>query len=376
MRKFTIKSIVVLLMCVCLVSTDQNVWATTYPNPASPTVSSSPSECEKIALLSGNIYEFASAYEKGKAERYYDGTDQFAPTPVTLSWVAESGAQYYTVILSQKADLSNAQSFVTFDTTLTIEDLFMGTRYYYQVVAHYAEKTVKSRVFEFETEYVTRTVDIEGISNTRDIGGYYTVDGKYRIRQGLVYRGGEAEYATEAGRQKFLYTYGIKTDLDLRGVKTTPFGDAVNHISVSAPYYLGSNGILTASYRDALIEEIKAFANPENYPIYVHCSLGRDRTGTLCFLISALCGVGEMELFLDYEISWFSVKGCYGNVSPEKNVNSVFAPLYQYINSYPVTGENVTLADRTEAFLKEYLGISQEEIDSIRSILLEEVSVG
>lgn len=338
-----------------------------------PTIFASPENGQKISLLSGNIYEFASNYEKYKANQYYDGSNQFAPNPVIISWISEEGAQHFTVKLSQRADLTDAVSYVTFDNQLVLSDLFMGTHYYYQITAHFENRTVKSKIFDFETEYVTRTVNIEGLSNTRDIGGYYTEDGKYRIRQGLVYRGGETEPVTEQGRISFLQTFGIVTDLDLRGVATSPFGDAVNHVSVSAPYYVSGNGIINPSYKQALITEIKTFANPDNYPIYVHCSLGRDRTGTLCFLISALCGVGEKELYLDYEISWFSERGCHGGFSPQSMVGGSFTELYDYINTYPTETEAPTLADRTEAFLKNELGITQEEIDTIRSILLEEV---
>ena len=57
-------------------------------------------------------------------------------------------------------------------STETIEDLFMGTKYYYQVIAQFENKTVKSQIFSFETSYLPRTIDVEGISNTRDAGGY------------------------------------------------------------------------------------------------------------------------------------------------------------------------------------------------------------
>lgn len=329
----------------------------------------------KATLLAGNAYEFAAFYEKLKSEAYYDGTDQFAPVPAVISWTAEEGAQYYTVKLSQNADLSDAMHFVTFDNELAIENLFMGTDYYYQIVAHYADKVIQSRTFAMQTAYLPRTISIEGISNTRDIGGYYTVDGTHRLRQGLVYRGGETEHVTEQGRYDFLYTYGIRTDLDLRGYAKSPFGDAVNFVSVSAPYYMGSStGILAESYRDALITEIKTFADPASYPIYVHCALGRDRTGTVCFLISALCGVGETDLYRDFEMSFLSERGSYGS-TPSAHVNGAFTDLFEYINTYPVANNaDASLADRTAAFMMEQLDITQEEIDSIRSIMLEEVA--
>lgn len=377
MKKRTVCFLAVIALCVSMLSVSPSILGgDTVPLSSGtaayqPTITAGPS---MVSLLEGNVYEYSAYYQKLKSLEYCDETDQYAPVPARISWTVQEGAQYYTVKFSSNADLSDPIRFVTFDQEIYIEDLYMGTTYYYQIVAHYADKTVVSRIFTLQTAHLPRTVFIEGLSNTRDIGGYYTVDGNYRLRQGLVYRGGETEYVTEQGRYDFLYTYGIRTDLDLRGLSKSPFGDAVNFVSVSAPYYMGSStGILAESYRDALITEIKTFANPANYPIYVHCALGRDRTGTICFLINALCGVGEMDLYREYELSFLSERGSSGS-TPKAHVAGAFTSLFNYINTYPVADEGATLAERTEAFMKEQLGITQEEIDSIRSILLEEVT--
>ena len=226
---------------------------------------------------------------------------------------------------------------------------------------------------------MTRTISIEGMTNTRDIGGYYVENGTKRIKQGMVYRGAKIEDATEAGKQKMLYEYGIKTDLDMRGeVAKSPLGDSVNFVNVSGPFYIGRDGIDSTNttdkahwkgtYREALLQEIRTFANPDNYPIYVHCSLGRDRTGTICFLINALCGVGEMDLFMDYELSFMSKMGNTDGGSPTKLVGENFTKLYNYIKEYG-TG---TMAENTEKFMLD-IGITQEEIDAIREIMIEEV---
>ena len=345
-----------------------------------PTIQATPL-AETLNMLEGDIYEVASNYEKGKSEAYYQkGVDHFAPVEVAMSWTAEEGALYYTVKLGTDKSLTNATSYVTFETVLPLPNIFMGEQYYYQITAHYADKAVKSRIFEFATAHLPRTIALEGVSNTRDAGGYYTEDGQYRIRQGLVYRGGKLEDITAAAREKALNVYGFKTDLDLRAEATkSPLGDTVNFVNVSGPYYVaGENGILSetdsskgpwkGTYRDALLTEIRTFANPANYPIYVHCSLGRDRTGTIIFLINALCGVGEMDLFMDYELSFFSAVGTADSAMPKQMVNTAFTSLYNYFKNY---GDG-TLKDNTEKFMLD-IGITQAEIDSIRNMLCEEV---
>ncbi len=368
-----------------------------------PTITATPSKAKVVDLLEGGILEFASNYEKGKAANYlpqgypsgYGSTsgtkkrpDEYSPKALTLSWESEEGAQYYTVKLATKKDLSDAVSYVTLDASLEIPDLYMNTMYYYQIIAKFADKAVKSQIFSFQTAKLIRTVDIEGVSNTRDAGGYSTVDGK-RIRQGMVYRGGKLEDITAAGKEKALKTYGFKTDLDLRAEATvSPLGDGVNFVNLSGPYYVtgasanvlatsvtginstqdSSKGPWKGTYREALLKEIQTFAKPENYPIYVHCSLGRDRTGTIIFLINALCGVGEADLYMDYEASFFSTVGCLDAQLPQTLVYGAFSALYDSIKNYG----SGTLAQNTEKFMLD-LGVTQAEIDTIRSIMIEEV---
>ena len=351
-----------------------------------PTVTSK-EENTMVNLLSGDILEFASNYTVGAAQSYLPAgygpgnvyrADDFAPAPFTLTWESEEGALYYNLKLSTKPDLSDAVKYITFTNSHTFEDLFMGTKYYYQVIAQFESKTVKSRIFSFETAYLPRTIHVEGVSNTRDFGGYYTVDGTHRIRQGMIYRGAKLEPATQAGIDKLLNVYGIKTDLDMRAEATvSPLGAGVNFVNVSGPYYVGSTGVDSTNdsskgpwkgtYRDALLLEIKTFAKRENYPIYIHCSLGRDRTGTLAFLINALCGVGVDDLYRDYETSFFSEMGCLDGQSAVGMMTQIKV-LHDYLAQYG-TG---TLAQNTEKFMLD-IGVTQAEIDSIRSILLEEV---
>ncbi len=355
-----------------------------------PTITTTLKENETVDLLQGNFLEFSANYRKLLSKQYLpEGygpgnvarEDDYAPKSATLGWESKEAARYYTVKLSRNADLSDSTSYMTLGNTLDVEDLFMGTKYYYQVIAHFEDKTVKSRIFGFETSYLPRTQAVEGVSNTRDAGGCYTEDGKHRVRQGLFYRGGKLDDMTASAKDKLLYVYGIKTDLDLRGERSaSPLGSGVKFVNVSGPYYTGGTGIdsvqssssahWTGTYRDALLKEIRTFAAPENYPIYFHCSLGRDRTGTLAFLINALLGVGEKDLYRDYESSFFSTMGCLDGTSPEYLVDKVFTDLYYYIKDYKSLPSTYTLAQKTERFMLD-IGITQEEIDSIRSILLE-----
>lgn len=336
-----------------------------------PSISASPSKGAEVSLLSGGIYEVASNYDPTAyaTEAYWGTGDNYAPESVDITWTSDEGASYYTVKVATNKGMKEAEKYVTYDEKITLSDLYAGTHYYYQVIAKFENKTVKSRIFDFYTADLPRTIYIDGVSNTRDAGGCKTEDGKYRVKQGMLYRGGLLEDITEEGKEQFLYTYGIKTDLDLRGNNgSSPVSADVNYIGVSGPWYTYEDGVFAEKYKEALKTEIRTYANADNYPIYVHCSLGRDRTGTIMFLINALCGVGQADLYRDYELSFFSVKGCADDSRPTYLVDKGIGSLHNSISRY----SDGTLAENTEKFMLD-LGITSEEIASIRSILLEEV---
>lgn len=345
-----------------------------------PVIDGNPNKV-KLPLLSGDIYTVSANYERCITDNYnLDYSDHFAPTPLVVSWTSEEEPLYYTFDISLNKSMLNAESYLTYENSITLSNLFMGKNYYYRISAKYEDKLIKSRVFEFETEYLPRTVLVDqNVSNTRDWGGYNAIDGS-RMRQGIVYRGGEIDSITEQGKDVMLRDLGIKTDLDVRGDGATPktespLGEDVNYIEVKGPYYVagyGSGIDLEGVYREGLVTAIKAFANADNFPIYVHCSLGRDRTGTLCFLIQALLGVGEEDIYRDYELSMMSRTGkdkYNANSRASYMVNFPFRTLYDYIKNYE---KGKTLQQNAEAFLIS-IGITRAEIRDIKNNMLEEV---
>ena len=346
---------------------------------------------ETIALLEGEVLEFASNYTKGLGLQYApavakQGTDRFAPKPATISWKnSRDGALYYTVRVGLKKDLSDAEEYLVNDTKIDVEYLFAAKHYYYQIYAHYKnDEVVKSQVYDFYTADLPRTVSIPNVSNTRDIGGRFVMNGQYQVKQGMIYRGAEVDPSsgkawgaiTEEGKDIMVNVLGIKTDLDLRDgqtLKKSPIDPSLKYINVAAPWYAGHENSITAEkYKAALITEIRTFIDPENYPIYLHCSLGRDRAGTLAFLISALVGVEEIDLYRDYEMSFFAITGwadASQSDAQHANLMGAVGSIITYLNRY----EGATLMDKTESFVKEYLGLTQAEVDSIRNIMWEEV---
>lgn len=214
---------------------------------------------------------------------------------------------------------------------------------------------------------------IPGLRNVRDIGGWTG------LRTGRVYRGGALCWtngvpptcgaATAAALTEVLH---IRTDLDLRGKeerRQTRDGHLrVNFCDVGVPNFVSVplGGYLNAfvqtnAYRRALL----TFADSVNFPIYVHCAGGADRTGTVVFILEALCGVSDADLAIDYELTTFA-KDVYGlrrrNDEGKLNFKTM---VDRFRADYP----GATLAEKVAVYARQTLGLTEAEIAAIRANL-------
>ena len=334
-----------------------------------------PAENATVILANEDVYGWCSTFHMNKtdSEPFYQHADIYYPVPLILEWAEVEGVEYYRVYVSLNEDMSDAESYLINANTLTLSTLYTGATYYWQIDAVKADGFIRSSVHKFKTAKSIRAIEVEGVSNTRDAGGYAAADG-FRMKQGMIYRGGKLEGITANGIMTFHDIIGIKTDLDLRttgeggaGVKS-PLGDDVLYVNLDGRYYVGAKGIDTEEGKKIIADEIRVFVNPDNYPVYIHCSLGRDRTGTLVMLLQALIGVSKSDIMMDYEFSVFSVTGTLDNASISAIRGNIQAT-YKYISN---TYEGETFAEKTANYLMS-CGITAEEIQTIRDILLEEV---
>ena len=72
----------------------------------------------------------------------------------------------------------------------------------------------QSLVIRLSDDLPGRILEVDGVVNFRDIGGYHTADG-HRVRTGLIYRSGALGGITEKGMAT-LQGLGIKLVCDLR----------------------------------------------------------------------------------------------------------------------------------------------------------------
>ena len=336
-------------------------------------INAAPSSGATVPILPEALRSFFVNYEGPEtADPLITGLDMYQPVPVKISWTCEQEADYYIVGLSLKKDIEIAgsedvQYFVTVDDYIEVYELFAGKTYYYKVFAVKGNDALASILFSFKTEDYMRTVYIDGVSNTRDLGGKVGAGGK-RIKQGIIYRGAAVDSVTKEGRVDFLEKLGIKTEIDLRtGTELSLFRKDVNVVRIKAPMYVNNDmGIEQADYQEDLANEIRPFADPESYPIYFHCAIGRDRTGTLACIIQLIAGVSEEQILKDYVASFFSVSGANGDVVPSAHTKNITNTI-DYLKKY----SNGSLKQNLEKFLND-IGITTEEINAIRKNILED----
>ena len=323
-----------------------------------------PAQKSTYTLDNEKVADYFANYKPGYGINFFGLGEQLPMKSVKIEWEAEN-AKYCELWLADNVRFSNAMKFVTLENFVEVDGLIPNANYFWKVkVTDNNGNQNFSKAYNFKTEGHLRSVAIDGVSNVRDIGGAVTKDGK-TIKYGILYRSANGDSITEKGKET-VKKLGIKTDLDLRGdvIEKSPFGENVNIIKISGAYYNGHEAGVNGSeaYRNAFRDELKACANSDNYPMIFHCAIGRDRTGTLSFILQALCGVEKEALIREYELSYLSVGGTLdGN---KQMVNTITA-FYNFVDTY----EGETFVQKAESLVKS-LGVTDEDIASIRNILL------
>lgn len=252
------------------------------------------------------------------------------------------------------------------DYKISVYNLKPSTEYFYRLKLILSDDSYCGANGKFVTSESPRILTIDGAVNVRDIGGYETANGK-KIAYGKLYRGSEIDGKVEAGykisetgKTQMLEDLGINTDLDLRGKEYEKDAAKVLGKKISYKYYTASyySEIFDSNNKQVVREIFAELSRKQNYPMYMHCTYGRDRTGTICYLLEALLGVGDDDLYRDYAISAFTDSF----IETEK-----FETFISDIEALP----GKTTQEKVEKWLLS-IGVTQGEINNIRQILLED----
>lgn len=325
-----------------------------------------------VDLYSQKVKDYLNKADSETVYDFYkagvDGTGDASFAPVTITWTDSDDSQItkYVVEYATKADYSDAVQ-VTKTTDLSdkkieVYNLYKAMTYYVRVTSYKGDTAVRKAESTFKTtEQGPRIMNIDSLYNVRDLGGYLTADGK-RTLQGMIYRGCEMNGShglalSEAGNAYMSNVLGIKLDLDLRA------DDSKTPLSSATKKSFPINGYEYAFTEKEYYRQIFAeLADESNYPVYIHCWGGADRTGTVSYLLNALLGVSEKELIQDYELTSWSIFG----VRDVDSATYHFSEFVTRLKGY----EGGTLAEKTENYMLS-IGVTKEEIASIRAIMIE-----
>ena len=270
-----------------------------------------------------------------------------------------------------KADYSNAVTVNTTAKSIAVNNLLRNTKYYVRITAT-ANGITRQAESSFKTADIgPRVMTVGGITNVRDLGGYETSFGKTTL-QGLAFRGAQLDIKgtsrlTAQGAELLGTDIALGLEIDLRTASET--GGLTKSIVTSAKYLNSRIGSYTAAFssdQKELFRQIFAsYADVNNYPIYVHCVYGADRTGTVCYILNALLGVDEKTLIQDYEFTTFSDAGLRSAATN--------AEMKAFLSSFCAFSGD-TPAEKAENYLLS-IGVTNEEISTIRGIFFGEIPI-
>jgi protein-tyrosine phosphatase len=154
-------------------------------------------------------------------------------------------------------------------------------------------------------------VRLEKVVNARDLGGWTLQDGT-KIPYGRVFRTGKLSKASAADLAA-LGKLGIRTSIDLRSKPevlvdgSDPVGAGKLSGTTSAPIagVASEDGYsdLVKNQKSSLAAVFRALANGATYPVIIHCTAGKDRTGVVCALLMELLGVPRAQIVEEYLLS-------------------------------------------------------------------------
>lgn len=293
----------------------------------------------------------------------YDGYRKDQPKPVPLTWEAAADAESLLLkVYESDIDTPDTLSYTLSATAASYDlyNLIPGRTYTYKVFAVKADEQTLLDDGEFRTTGQLRMLKIDNIFNVRDMGGWAGLGGN-PIKYGQLIRGSRMNWngtsrimITDEGKEELL-RQGIKAELDMRDIKDnnynnfSPIDASVDYTNIERAY---ESRIATFANSPASIKGVQFVINElkKNKPVYFHCSVGADRTGTVAFLIGALCGMSESDLAKEFELTSFSgdsiiTSGRQEDLRRRRTYEGRFDP-----NDNPASYQYATMIDKVKDF--------------------------
>lgn len=131
--------------------------------------------------------------------------------------------------------------------------------------------------------------------NFRDAGEFINlIAGHVVLPEGRIFRGGTLRAITNPsviGNPKTIFCLQKGSDYPIPGV-------TIFHFPISKAY-----GTVLPEKRAWLRDIVSTIEQGIEFPLYIHCLSGRDRTGVVTALLLKICGADEDHIAEEYELS-------------------------------------------------------------------------
>ncbi len=320
---------------------------------------------------------------------------------LSFSW-DNTDCKIFKIFFADNPEYQNARTYETYVPNVTPDGIFVpGKTYYWKVENGETGALIKEDSFTTKNAPV-RFISTTTVSNVRDLGGWEAADGK-QVKYEMLYRGGMTNpggdnHFPEKDVILFRDVLGIKTEIDLRTPGKDDRNQTVSILGEDAAYYktpmegycsiipdFQQSDPIARAYSRKTTRSIKEIfhilADEKNYPVYIHCNAGADRTGTIAYLINGVLGVSYEDLTRDFEITSFSqggrrwrsdmVNGVFddtGVMQDDQENYVAWGKMHQMMEEGYGSG---SLQKTIETYLTDVCDVPQEDIDSLRSIMLQ-----
>lgn len=286
-------------------------------------------------------------------------TERSYPKTLTFSWENIFSSEYI-FELSKNENFADVYKIRCTEPCCDINNLEVGEKYFWRVNGG------KPNSFSTKNNYL-RFIKIDGLLNVRDIGGN-------KIKQGLVYRGSDlCTYykITEYGKHVFCELLKIKTEVELRKERCDATeSDVGKHIKYKYLPYRPYEELFEEEHRRGICDIMEFLSHEENYPMYIHCLGGADRTGMIAIFLRALVGECDEFIHMDYELTSLSTYA-YGLAEGvrEKGYRSRNSDYYKkFLDLLNVYAPGKTLHEKVKVFLLD-CGVENECLEKIVKII-------
>lgn len=135
------------------------------------------------------------------------------------------------------------------------------------------------------------------------------------------------------------------------------------------------NRELISNYTKEYRQIFDILLDKNNYPVVIHCSSGKGRTGIVSALVLASLGVDEDIIMEDYRLSndYFNIPAAsrYAYRLPTRSqeaITTVFSAREDFLNA--AIEEMERRYGDTDTYLQRGIGLTKEEIRELQDILL------